>query len=66
MTCQKCGEEFSLSRAKLGYKTCLECGEEEAQRETKRKSKCVAPAYNKGAYQYVTSKSCVVGIYGKK
>ena len=34
---------------------CIECGEEAAQREILRKSKCSAPAYNKGAYMYVTS-----------
>jgi predicted nucleic acid-binding Zn-ribbon protein len=64
--CIKCGEEYSDKRAELGYKTCLECGAKDAQKETKRKSKCIAPAYNKGAYQYITSKECVKGIYPNK
>ena len=53
--CFDCGEEFSPKRKELGYEHCLECGDGYAQKETLRKSKCVAPAFNKGAYQYVGS-----------
>ena len=53
--CIECDEEFNPRRYQLGYYTCTECGEEAAQREIIRKSKCSAPAYNKGAYMYVTS-----------
>lgn len=66
MICIECGEEFSDKRGKLGYKICLECGEEKAKREVNRKKKCLAPAYNKGAYQYITSKECVKNIYPNK
>ena len=55
--CFDCGEEFSPKRKALGYEHCLECGEGYAKKETIRKSKCVAPAFNKGAYMYVSSKS---------
>lgn len=64
--CIKCGEEYSDKRAELGYETCLECGNIDALKEIKRKSKCIAPAYNKGAYQYITSKDCVRNIYPNK
>lgn len=53
--CTECGDEFDPRRYQLGYYTCIECGEEIAQKEILRKSKCTAPAYNKGAYMYVTS-----------
>ena len=54
--CIKCGEEYSAKRLELGYPTCLECGERQATKEADRKSRCFAPAYNKGAYMYVSSK----------
>lgn len=66
MICDECGEEFSDKRGKLGYTTCLECGDKEANKEKNRKKKCIAPAYNKGAYQYITSKECVKNIYPNK
>ena len=34
---------------------CLDCGEANARVEIARKAKCTAPAFNKGAYQYVGS-----------
>ena len=54
--CSSC-KEVSISRERyaLGYTTCLECGEEFAQRLATSRKKQVAPAYNKGAYQYITS-----------
>jgi hypothetical protein len=45
--CKVCGDEFSLARAKLGYRTCLEHAEPQ-------KTFTVAPAYNKGAYQLIS------------
>ena len=53
--CLDCGEQFNPKRLQLGYEYCLECGDKYAKKETIRKSKCVAPAFNKGAYQYVGS-----------
>ena len=53
--CIDCDEKFSEKRAKLGYRRCLECGGSAANKERARKSKCVAPAFNKGAYMYVSS-----------
>lgn len=54
--CTNCGEEFPEARAKLGYSTCLECGELEAQEEKNRKALCSAPLYNKGGYGYIANK----------
>ncbi len=53
-TCE-CGNKFSDKRFALGYRTCLECGEEEAKELSEQRKEQVAPAYNKGAYQYITS-----------
>jgi len=47
-------EEIESGRLALGYKTCLTCGEEQAKIEAERKSRRVAIAYDKGAYQYIT------------
>jgi predicted nucleic acid-binding Zn-ribbon protein len=52
--CIDCGETYNPKRHSLGYRHCLECGESSAQREKQRKSRCTAPAYNKGAYMYIT------------
>lgn len=54
-SCIKCNKKFNEKRAKLGYKTCLGCGDIAATRETLRKCRSVAPAFNKGPYTYVYS-----------
>ena len=51
----KCEEEISLQRYNLGYRTCIDCGEKVAKKEIERKKGCVAPLYNKGAYQYIST-----------
>lgn len=61
--CQFCGEDYSAKRFELGYITCLECGQKHAQKEKDYKAKCTAPAYNKSAYFYVSSKEQVVGVF---
>ena len=61
--CNLCGEEHNKKRFDLGYLSCLDCGQRHAQKEKDYKSRCTAPAYNKGAYQYITSASCVKGIF---
>ena len=55
--CIECGDTFSPKRKALGYHTCLVCGDIEATKQILHKSKCTAPAYNKGAYMYVSSSS---------
>ena len=55
MDCKNCGlEEVEAGRLALGYTTCLVCGEISAKAETALKSKRIAIAYPKGAYQYIT------------
>ena len=54
--CKECDETYSQKRFNLGYHTCLECGQADALQELKRKSRCTAPAFNKGAYTYIYSK----------
>jgi ribosomal protein L37AE/L43A len=51
--CKLCHEDYSDKRRALGLQVCLECGDKAAQQEANRRRKCVAPAYNKGAYQYI-------------
>jgi len=53
--CIKCHDEYNPKRLAIGYRTCLDCGGKAASIEKARKAKCSAPAYNKGAYQYVGS-----------
>lgn len=53
--CTKCYENYPEKRKELGYTTCISCGDKEAQKEAIRKSKCTAPLFNKGAYQYIGS-----------
>lgn len=63
--CVTCGEDFPQARADLGYTECLKCGEKSANEITQARKKCMAPAYSKGAYQYVSSKEQVRGIHAK-
>ena len=55
--CIKCQEEFPFKRKRLGYDTCLKCGDVAAKKIMKHRSRCTAPAFNKGAYMYVSSRS---------
>ena len=55
--CKECYEDYSDKRKALGYDTCLECGAIAASKQSLRKARCVAPAFNKGAYMYVSSKA---------
>ncbi len=54
--CIKCDESFPEKRKQLGYNTCLKCGAIDAKKISTHRSKCTAPAFNKGAYMYVSSK----------
>ena len=53
--CVECYEEYSDKRKALGYNTCLNCGDVAAAKQALHKAKCIAPAYNKGAYMYISS-----------
>ena len=60
--CVDCSTPFNPKRLELGYRTCLDCGSTRAIKEMKRKAKCTAPAYNKGAYQYVGTVQAARGV----
>ena len=60
--CIECGEFYNPKRLELGYRTCLCCGGIAARIEKARKAKCSAPAYNKGAYQYVGTVQAAKGV----
>ncbi len=60
--CFQCREEYNPKRRELGYRTCLDCGGTAALAEKARKAKCSAPAYNKGAYQYVGTVQAAKGV----
>ena len=53
--CAKCSCDFPDKRHALGFDLCIVCGDKYASLEKIRKSKCIAPLFNKGAYQYVGS-----------
>ena len=55
--CISCDDQYSDKRRKLGYKTCLKCGGKAAKKEAAFRARCCAPAYNKGAYMYVSSRN---------
>ena len=61
-SCIKCFVSFPEKRKLLGYKTCIICGDKEASKEAIRKSKCIAPLFNKGAYQYIGNVDVVKSI----
>jgi hypothetical protein len=49
--CIFCGDYLAQARHDLGYRTCLECGEEQARQD--RKLWCVVPMH-KSNYFYCT------------
>ena len=53
--CIECDDEYSDRREALGYRTCLDCGQDIAEKEILYKATCSAPAYNKGGYMYISS-----------
>ena len=57
--CVECYSEYPEKRKNIGYKTCITCGDKEAVKEAIRKSKCTAPLFNKGAYQYIGNVNAV-------
>ena len=61
--CRFCGEDYPKRRRELGYLSCLDCGEKFAEKEKAFKAKCTAPAFNKGAYTYISSTEQVKGIF---
>lgn len=63
--CKQCHEEYPDARKALGYSTCLQCGEADAQKESNFRKTCIAPAYNKGPVMYISSPE-LAACAGKK
>jgi len=64
--CVICGDGYDDERAELGFDTCLVCGQEVAEREMEEKFQRTAPAFNKGAYMYITPESDLSSLGRKK
>jgi DNA-directed RNA polymerase subunit RPC12/RpoP len=57
--CIVCSDEVQETHWKKGYRACWCCREKQAQKLKKAKSKQVAPAFNKGSYQMITSRQMI-------
>ena len=55
-----CGSKIPKGRASLGYRTCLECGDEQA----KSRRFCIVPLH-KSNYVAVFNRSDLLGINNK-
>ena len=60
--CRECGEAYSVKRARLGYRTCLDCGQSAAV--TERDSWTIVPT-PKGHYTRITRKSDLLSLNQK-
>tara|TARA_B100001063_G_C16718902_1_gene532385 strand:- start:735 stop:932 length:198 start_codon:yes stop_codon:yes gene_type:complete len=60
--CNECFNDFPNARKDLGYNVCIKCGDKHARKEATRKSKCIAPLFNKGSYQYIGNINAVKHI----
>lgn len=49
----RCGNEYSVARAKLGFDCCLECGKKQAAIEIARRAQMIAPISHKSGYTYL-------------
>lgn len=63
--CRMCGEYLSAGRWELGYRVCLECGEEQARQE--RASWCVLTPHKQGAMFFTaeSAREAAKGINNK-
>lgn len=59
--CKLCDKEYSNKRAKLGYSTCLDCGEASAEQETRRKQRSVMPMHKSNSV-YVSNPDDIIEI----
>jgi hypothetical protein len=60
--CTLCGDDISPARYKLGYRTCMMCGEEAAR--AIRAAWCVAPLH-KSNYMLITDRRDLAGLNNK-
>lgn len=64
--CVECRGYVHSQRYRLGYKTCLQCGEMAAREEKRRKASMVQIPYSKGAYQYIHNPADLIGTNPKR
>jgi len=57
--CIVCSSEVLEFHWKKGYRACFSCREKKAQEIKKMKAKQIAPAFNKGSYQMITSRQMI-------
>ena len=60
--CTLCGDDIPPARYKLGYRTCMMCGEEAAR--AIRAAWCVAPMH-KSNYMLITDRRDLAGLNNK-
>lgn len=60
--CLQCGEVFFNARRKLGYSTCLPCGDVQAHKKTKQYT--IAPMH-KSNYMLITNRDDLKGLNNK-
>ena len=65
-TCIFCGNNYSIERKKIGYRSCLSCGDKTADKQIKEKASRCMPAFNKGGYQYVQGVKTILNYKGKR
>jgi len=58
--CQDCGADYNYERYKLGYNTCLECGEAQARQVVH----CTVPMH-KSSYVVITNKADLLHLNQK-
>lgn len=58
--CKHCGDEYSIQRKKLGWLSCLSCGE----RDAKARKHCIVPMH-KSNYVPITNLQDLKGINSK-
>jgi predicted nucleic acid-binding Zn-ribbon protein len=63
--CINCGHSFNKERVKIGYKTCLNCGDKNASKLIREKASRCMPAFNKGGFQYVQDVK-TIGMWNRK
>ena len=65
-TCIFCGNNYSMERKEIGYRSCLSCGDKTADKQIKEKASRCMPAFNKGGYQYVKDVNTILNYKGKR
>jgi len=60
MRCHKCDDKVAKKRWALGYRLCLDCGDEVASRVVR----CVVPMH-KSNYMLVTNQADLIGVNQK-